>query len=44
MQVKQSLGQIFLSQEKYVDDLLKKSNMTNCKPLSAPMAINEKLS
>jgi len=33
MQVNQSPGQIFLSQEKYANDLLKKFNMMNYKPL-----------
>ncbi|XP_057535385.1 uncharacterized mitochondrial protein AtMg00810-like [Amaranthus tricolor] len=40
MQVKQSPDKIFLSQEKYAEDMLKKFNMSNCKP----MATNEKLS
>ena len=40
MQVKQSSGRIFLSQEKYAEDMLKKLNMSDCKP----MATNEKLS
>ena len=44
MQVKQRPGQIFISQEKYADDLLKKFNMQDCKPLAIPMAMNEKLS
>ena len=44
MQVRQSPGQIFFSQEKYAEDLLKKFNMLDCKPLSTPMATNEKLS
>ncbi|XP_057249968.1 uncharacterized mitochondrial protein AtMg00810-like [Beta vulgaris subsp. vulgaris] len=44
MQVKQSPGRIFLSQEKYADDLLKKFNMSECKPLATPMALNERLS
>ena len=44
MQVKQSPGQIFLSQEKYADDLLKKFSMTNCKPVATPMTTSEKLS
>ncbi|KAL0303184.1 UNVERIFIED_CONTAM: Retrovirus-related Pol polyprotein from transposon TNT 1-94 [Sesamum radiatum] len=43
IQVKQSPGRIFLSQEKYIDDLLKKFNMGHCKPISTPMALNEKL-
>ena len=44
IQVKQSPGQIFLSQEKYAEDLLQKFNMGNCKPMTTPMAVNEKLS
>ncbi|KAL0462043.1 UNVERIFIED_CONTAM: Retrovirus-related Pol polyprotein from transposon TNT 1-94 [Sesamum latifolium] len=43
IQVKQSPGRFFLSQEKYIDDLLKKFNMSYCKPISTPMALNEKL-
>ncbi|XP_047315864.1 uncharacterized mitochondrial protein AtMg00810-like [Impatiens glandulifera] len=41
IQVKQSPGKIFLAQEKYIEDLLKKFNMSQCKPLSTPMALNE---
>ncbi len=44
MQVKQSPGKIFLSQEKYAEDMLKKFNMSDCKPMATPMATNEKLS
>lgn len=44
MQVRQSPDQIFVSQEKYAEDLLEKFNMLNCKPPSTPMATNEKLS
>lgn len=44
IQVKQSPGCIFLSQEKYADDILKKFNTVDCKPMATPMAINEKLS
>uniref|UniRef100_A0A803M610 Reverse transcriptase Ty1/copia-type domain-containing protein n=1 Tax=Chenopodium quinoa TaxID=63459 RepID=A0A803M610_CHEQI len=44
MQVKQSQGRIFLSQEKYAEDMLKKFNMRDCKPMATPMATNEKLS
>ncbi|KAL0402497.1 UNVERIFIED_CONTAM: Retrovirus-related Pol polyprotein from transposon TNT 1-94 [Sesamum latifolium] len=43
IQVKQSPGRIFLSQENYIDDLLKKFNMSHCKPISTPIALNEKL-
>ncbi|XP_022875774.1 uncharacterized protein LOC111394250 [Olea europaea var. sylvestris] len=42
IQVKQSPGRIFLSQEKYIDDLLEKSSMNQCKPVSTPMGPNEK--
>jgi len=44
MQVKSSPGQIFISQEKYTKDFLKKFNMLDCKPLSTPMATNKKIS
>ncbi|KNA03723.1 hypothetical protein SOVF_206380 [Spinacia oleracea] len=44
MQVRQRPGRIFLSQEKYADDLLKKFHMEDCKPFVTPMAPNEKLS
>ena len=44
MQVKQKAGHIFIYQEKYADDLLKKFRMTDCKPTSTPMGTNEKLS
>lgn len=44
MQVKQSPGKIFLSQEKYAEDMLKKFNMSDCKPMATPMATNVKLS
>ena len=43
MQVKQSSGKIFLSQEKYAEDLLKKFNMSDCKPMATPMTTSEKL-
>lgn len=43
IQVKQSKGHIFLSQEKYVEDLLKKFQMEKCKAVPTPMALNEKL-
>jgi hypothetical protein len=43
IQVKQSPGKIFISQEKYVTDLLKKFNMSECKPVASSMAANEKL-
>lgn len=43
-QVKQSNEGIFIFQEKYAEDLLKKFNMLECKPIDTPMALNEKLS
>lgn len=43
-QVKQSRGEIFISQEKYADDILKNFNKKDCKSLSTPIAVNEKLS
>jgi hypothetical protein len=42
--VSQTAGSILLSQEKYVNDLLKKVCMSNCKPVSTPMSTSEKLS
>ena len=33
-----------MTQEKYVCDLLKKTNMANCKPVSTPLSTSEKLS
>ena len=41
IQVQQSKGEIFISQEKYVEDLLKRFQMSNCKPISIPIALNE---
>ena len=43
IQVRQYKGEIFISQEKYLEDLLKRFQMNNCKPISTPMAFNEKL-
>ena len=37
IQVKQSKGEIFISQEKYIDDLLKKFQMDKCKSVSTPI-------
>ncbi|XP_022883318.1 uncharacterized protein LOC111400102 [Olea europaea var. sylvestris] len=39
--VKQRPGRTFLSQEKYIDDLLNKFKMSECKPISTPMALND---
>lgn len=35
---------LMLSQQKYIVDLLKKTNMNNCKPMSSPMFASTKLS
>ena len=43
MQVKQKLRKMFISQEKYTDDLLKKFPMKDCKPLAQPMVLNKKV-
>lgn len=43
IQVKQSGGEILISQEKYVEDLLKKFRMENCNPVFSPMATSDKL-
>lgn len=43
IQVKQKKVEIFISREKYADDLSKKVNMPNCKFMPTPMGMNEKL-
>ena len=43
IQVCQCKGEIFISQEKYLEDLLKRFQMNNCKPVATPMTFNEKL-
>lgn len=43
IQMKQSKGKFFISQEKYVIDLLKIIYMSNCKFITAHMTLNEKL-
>ncbi|KAL0403633.1 UNVERIFIED_CONTAM: Retrovirus-related Pol polyprotein from transposon TNT 1-94 [Sesamum radiatum] len=43
IQVRQSQGEIFISQEKYLEGVLKKFQMHNCKSISTPLAVNEKL-
>lgn len=43
IQVKQSKWLIFISQENYISDLLKKFRMEDCKSVATPMALNEKL-
>ena len=39
-QVKQMREEIFISQEKYTNDLLKRFNMDECKPIKTPMPTN----
>ncbi|KAK6123667.1 hypothetical protein DH2020_042591 [Rehmannia glutinosa] len=43
IQVVQGKGRIFLSQEKYIENLLERFHMAKCKPVSTPMMFNEKL-
>ena len=43
IQVKQAKGEIFISQEKYTKDMLRKFQMDKSKPVSTPMSLNEKL-
>lgn len=43
LEVKQGEDGIFVCQEKYATDLLKRFNMTNCEVAATPMNINEKL-
>ncbi|WVZ86147.1 hypothetical protein U9M48_032980 [Paspalum notatum var. saurae] len=38
------LNGIFMSQEKYASDIVKRVGMTRCKPLNTPLAVSEKLS
>ncbi|WVZ97695.1 hypothetical protein U9M48_043209 [Paspalum notatum var. saurae] len=42
-QIKQVKGGIFIHQENYCRDLLKKFKMGDCKPISTPMSMNEHL-
>ena len=37
-------GKLFLSQKKYIDRVLERFNMSNCKPVSTPLATHLKLS
>lgn len=34
---------IFISQQKYVTDLLKETGMLNCKPAQTPVNVNQKI-
>lgn len=44
LEVVQSNEGLFVSQQKYAEDLLKKTGMLNCRKFSTPMNANEKLS
>lgn len=44
VEVIQEKDGIALTQKKYIGDLLMRANMSNCKPISTPMASTEKLS
>jgi hypothetical protein len=44
IEVEKINGGILLSQNKYVDDLLKKMGMFSCKPMRSPLSTLEKLS
>lgn len=43
LEVKQSDGALFVTQQKYVDDLLKKADMMGCNSAISPINANEKL-
>jgi hypothetical protein len=38
------VGKLFLSRKKYIDKVLERFNMSNCKPLSTPLVVHFKLS
>ena len=42
IKVKQSEGELFINQKTYYD-LIKRFNISNCNPASAPVIVNEKL-
>jgi hypothetical protein len=44
IEVKTINDSLHLSQSKYVSDILKRAGMMNCKPLTTPLSISEKLS
>ena len=44
MEIKQSRGVIFIGQEKYAKEILKKFQMENCKPTATPMNQKDKFS
>lgn len=41
LEVRQGSSGIFISQRKYIEDLLKFMSMDHCKPVMTPMAVNE---
>ena len=41
--MRQSTSEVFICQEKYIEDLLKKFYIAACKPVPTPMSSNEKL-
>ncbi|XP_027934022.1 uncharacterized protein LOC114189605 [Vigna unguiculata] len=43
IEVKQQEDDIFISQKKYIEALLKKFKMYDCKPVATPLMVNEKL-
>ena len=44
MQVQQDRGEVFVSQEKYAKEILRKFKMEECKPIATPMNQKEKFS
>jgi histone deacetylase 1/2 len=44
IEVNKVAGGLVLTQDKYASDLLKKVNMSSCKPVSTPLSTSEKLS
>ncbi|WVZ64382.1 hypothetical protein U9M48_013903 [Paspalum notatum var. saurae] len=44
IEVKKVRNGILLSQEKYASDVIRRAGMQNCKPVSTPMSVSEKLS
>lgn len=43
LEVKQKLDGIFICQRSYIEDVLHSLIMKQCKPVTTPMALNEKL-
>lgn len=43
LEVRQRSDGIFIGQRNYIEDLLHKLNMKQCKPMMIPMAMNERL-